>query len=206
MPQVIDRTENIERVERATESSIEVGEKGALEGYAVTWDFDEDGIRFTRGSFKKTIAERAGKIPLLVKHDRDGSAVFQTVGWVQEGTPDDHGLKIRATFLDDDLSQSVREKAKNGGVKGLSINALSVKDKPKDGVLVSTEAKLREVTLTNIPKDPNSEITAVRSEESEGDTLEEEPDDTTPAEEPSVDEQEATVRANRNLISILETE
>ncbi len=202
----VDRTENIERVQRATESTIEVGEEGELEGYAVTWGFDGDGIRFTKGSFKKTVAERAGKIPLLVKHDSDGSSVFKTVGWVKEGEADDHGLVIRASFLDDSLSQNVRERAKNGGVKGLSINAVSVKDTMEDGVLVSKEAKLREVTLTNIPKDPESEITAVRSEDkdSEADTSEEEPEDTTPTEEPSVDV-EATVRANNNLITLLET-
>lgn len=201
----VDRTENLQRVQRETAGDITVGEKGSLEGYAVTWSFDGDGIRFQKGSFKKTIAERAGKIPLLVKHDSDGSSVFETVGWVKRGTPDDHGLLIEASFLDTDLAQNVRKRAKNGGVKSLSINAVSVKDEVKDDIIVSREAKLREVTLTNIPKDPESEITAVRSE-SEEDTPTDEPDDSTQDQEPTSDELERVVRNNSNLIKLLERE
>lgn len=181
------------RVERENQTAVREVE-GQLSGYAVTWAYSDDGIQFQRGAFSKTIAERAGedsKIPLLVRHDMDGSSLFTTVGWVRSGTEDDTGLMIQADFLADEFSQEIRARAMNDGIRGLSVNAKSIKgSRGPDGILQSTEALLREVSLTNIPKDPDSEITAVRGEESEGTTPEEEPAEATPAEEPEPEEEE----------------
>lgn len=135
---------------------------GSLQGYACTWAYHEDGIQFVKGSFTKTLAERAGKIPVLVRHEQNGSSVLETVGFVTGGVEDDTGLLIDVTFLGTELAQTVRDQAILGGVRAMSINARSIQHTVTKDIIECKEASLLEVTLTNTPKDPAAEVLLVR--------------------------------------------
>jgi len=138
---------------------------GAITGYAVTWDFDGDGMRFTKGCFSKSIAGRTGKIPLLIGHAAGGSSIFETVGFLTELKEDDIGLLVTATFLDTERGQAARDQALKGGVKAMSLQARPIQHTREagSGVLIVSEAALIEVTLTNTPMDIGATIVAVRA-------------------------------------------
>ena len=134
-----------------------------LTGYACTWEYAGDGIQFQRGSFAKTIAERAGKIPILVTHDRNGTSVLTNVGFITRAEEDEKGLLIYADWLSTPLAKETRAHALAGGITGMSCQAKPIKGtKDGAGVLQTTEAFLREVTLTNVPADINAEVVSVR--------------------------------------------
>ncbi len=174
-------------------------EAGDLVGYAATWNYDKDGIKFIPGSFKKTIAERAGKIPLLVRHDNNGDSVMETVGWIINGVEDEKGLLISAKFINTPLAQRVREQARAQGIKCLSVHAKPIKYDNSNGVLMTKEAFLREVTLTNIPADVEADIVSVREQQEPEDnstTLDDQPS------EPLQDTQDDKLRREA-LITIL---
>lgn len=157
-------------IERTVKGEPSITREGAgtITGYAFTWGFDKDGIRFLPGSFDKTLSERAGQIPLLIKHSRDGSAVLEAIGFVVRGEDDEKGLLVTAEFLDTELAQSVREVGLKGGIKAMSGNAKGIKYKrAKNGVAEVTEALLREVTVTNIPLDPDAKVHSVRGDSEE---------------------------------------
>jgi hypothetical protein len=85
-------------IEVTSEREVETKTSGSISGYACTWKYDKDGMRFERGSFSKTISERKGKIPILVKsHSSD---VLETVGFISSANEDEIGLYISADFLD----------------------------------------------------------------------------------------------------------
>ena len=154
------------RVSRTVDmATLEVAaDTGAITGYAVTWAFDGDGLRFTRGCFDKSIKERAGKIPLLIGHAAGGSSIFETVGFLTELKEDEIGLLVTGTFLDTERGQAAREQAIKGGVKAMSLQARPIQHsrEAKTDVLIVSEAALMEVTLTNTPMDVGATIVAVR--------------------------------------------
>jgi len=137
---------------------------GGITGYALTWDCISDGFSFQKGCFSKSIAERAGKIPLMIVHASNGASVFETVGFLTELVEDDHGLLIKAEFLDTSLAIAAREQALAGGIKAMSIGAKPLNFTRTANLVSVTEAKLIEVTLTNVPVDTDAEILSVRSE------------------------------------------
>lgn len=157
-----ERTEGPLKVERATDSPLTVTEGGEISGYACTWAFNKDGIQFEPGAFKKTLAERSGKIPMTLKHTSSGSSVLETVGWVIKGVEDAVGLFVTGKFLDTPLAQAVRTQAVAKGVKGFSILAPVLHYNLIGGIMHATEAMLQDVTLTNTPLDTNAMVSAVR--------------------------------------------
>ncbi len=137
-------------------------ETGELVGYACTWAYTGDGFRFRKGSFTRTIAERSGKIPLLVKHNKQATNVFETVGWITAGEEDEVGLLVRAKFLSTPLAQRVRRQAQAGGVSAMSIQAQALRYSVDDGLIDAREAKIIDITLTNVPRDPAAQLISVR--------------------------------------------
>lgn len=155
-------------VSRAVDMAQMKVDAGTITGYALTWAFDADGYQFERGSFAKTIQERTGKIPLLIAHAKKAvgrpTSVLETVGFLTALAEDDTGLLVTAPFLETELAQTTREQAMAGGIKSMSVGTRPLKY-TQDGALVRvSEAKLIEVTLTNIPVDDDAEILTVRSE------------------------------------------
>ncbi len=141
---------------------------GSFTGYAMTWAYDKDGVRFEQGSLARSIKDRAGKIPVMIVHARDGGTVMETVGFLAELTEDHVGLMVRGGFLSTDLGQAARAQAVADGIKFMSIGAKPLRYERAGRVLVVHEAKLLEVTLTNIPADPDAEILTVRTEDAAG--------------------------------------
>lgn len=154
-------------LERAIAPALAIAaDTGEISGYACTWAYNGDGYQFLRGAFKRSLAERAGKIPLLIRHVKHGTHVLETVGFIERGEEDETGLMIHAPLLDTELAQTVRRQALAGGVKSFSVKATPLQyDRDEHGVIVSREAKLVDVTLTNMPVDPGAEIMSIRSEE-----------------------------------------
>ena len=72
------------KVDRAIDAAAVDLAAGSVVGYGLTWAYDADGYRFARGCFAKTIVERVGKIPLMVKHAQKGGTIFETAGFLTE--------------------------------------------------------------------------------------------------------------------------
>ena len=148
-------------------------DNGYVEGYAATWGVDMLGERFQKGAFAKSVAEAvpAGKVKLMVRHMRDGGDVYETVGVITEAKEDDYGLFIKAEFGSDDDSQKMRGKVVENLVSSFSVGYVLVNwvDETHESIEgsfvrpVITEAKLLEVTLTNVPVNEGAIITGAKS-------------------------------------------
>ena len=134
---------------------------GAFTGYAMTWAYDEDGFRFEQGCLARSIADRAGKIPVMTRHLKHGGTVMETVGFLTDLTEDHIGLLVRGEFLDTELGQAARTQACAGGIKGMSTGTKPLRYQRANRTIVVREAKLLEVTLTNIPEDPGAEASPI---------------------------------------------
>jgi HK97 family phage prohead protease len=144
-----------------------ITDAGILTGYALTWGYDGDGFRFSKGNFTKSLRERAGKIPLKVeRHTQSertkGGAVMETVGFVKTGHEDDIGLFVECEFLNAPEAQKVRHHARAGGVKGLSAQSRPIHPDLIGGFIVCREAALEDILLTNAPADLHAEVLSVR--------------------------------------------
>lgn len=151
-------------VQRESETPLVFSETGEISGYAATWAFNKDGIQFERGSFAKTLTERAGKIPITVRHTITGSNVLETVGFIIRGIEDEVGLLITGEFLNTPLAQEMRRRAKIGAIRGMSIFAPVLNYNLINGIKHATEAMLQDVCLTNTPLDANATVLASRAE------------------------------------------
>ncbi len=150
-------------------AGIEVAaDTGSFTGYAMTWAYDEDGFRFEQGSLARSIKDREGKIPVMIRHHKQGGTVLETVGFLTDMTEDHVGLLVRGEFLDTELGQVTRAQACAGGVKCMSTGTRPLRYQRAGRVIRVQEAKLLEVTLTNVPSDPGAEIQTVRTGDAAG--------------------------------------
>ncbi len=174
---------------------------GSFTGYAMTWAYDKDGFRFEQGSLAKSIKDRAGKIPVMTRHAKHGGTVLETVGFLMDMTEDNVGLLVRGEFLDTELGQAARTLACAGGIKCMSTGTKPLRYDRVQRLVVVREAKLLEVTLTNIAEDPDAEILNVRTEDDAG------PPAPPPPEPPVQDTPEAAADRSRRmtLLSLGET-
>lgn len=148
------------RLERFDEST------GTVEGYASTWDRDEDGDVIVRGAFSKTIRERvpAGKVKLLDSHRWDSQHVL---GTVTEAREDERGLWIKAAFSGTAEAQSIRQKILEGHLDRFSIGFEALRDEIRrdpSGELTRYiyEVKLYEVSVVPFPANENAVILAAK--------------------------------------------
>lgn len=138
------------------------GEEGIFSGYVVTWDsIDSYNTSFKKGSFKKTIAERAGKVKLLWNHDFEG----MPLGSILELKEDDKGLWFRAQLsLATDRGREAYELLKIGAINTMSFGFKILKDAGfKDGVRQITEVQLMEISPVNFESNPTATINDVRA-------------------------------------------
>lgn len=140
-------------------------DSGAVEGYAATWSYAGDGIKFLPGSFTKTLVERAGKIPLMVRHISSNGTLDEVVGAVMSGKQDDVGLYVTCEFMGDNKSQVAREYAVGKRARSFSIGARPVKYEMLNGIKLCSEAAIVDVILTDRPADKGAVVIAARSME-----------------------------------------
>jgi HK97 family phage prohead protease len=149
---------------------------GELEGFAAVFNtVDLGGDIILPGAFKKTLSDwkRAkGRIPLVDGHLSSSSqTLLGSVVRAEERTAGDpKGLWFRAKFSSDADSQTVRTKALEGHLNGVSIGYLPVPGgvtfkQGGDGepVRVLSELKLFEISLTPVPMHPDARLTGVKA-------------------------------------------
>ena len=152
--------------------STKAGDFGEMEGFAATFgnvDLQDEMIR--KGAFVKSIQEQvpAGNVPMMLKHFAFGGDVMDMVGLVIEAEEDDFGLFFKGVFDGDDLSQEIRQKVVDKRIKKVSVGFTMVNWEfmTIEGrtILVHTESKFLEVTLTLRPANPFAAITSAKSME-----------------------------------------
>ena len=155
---------------------------GSIEGYGSVWNVvDHQGELVRKGAFTKTIAERGGKIPLMVVHFAKGGDIMQAVGAITELVEDDYGLRFKAEWFSDPFSQSVRQKvielrAKNvkiGTSIGYRVIAYGfIKDEVSDKTVVELrELALGELTVTLKPALDPAVVTGAKTDDERSNLL-----------------------------------
>src|SRR5690554_749235 len=144
------------------ETRAEGEEEGIFSGYVVTWNtVDSHNTSFQRGSFKKTISERAGKVKLLWNHDFEG----MPLGSILELREDDKGLFFRAQLaLGTERGKEAYELLKVGAINTMSFGFKILKDAGfKNGVRQITEVQLMEISPVNFESNPTATVDQVRA-------------------------------------------
>jgi uncharacterized protein len=163
----------VDKLLRATPADLSIrGDHGrTVVGIAVPWDSPTE-IRgegrpysevWRRGSFSKSVAERANKVKTFAKHARGrlpiGRALLlrdDPVGLYSE-------LRISATEAGDEVLELVRD----GTLDGLSIGFSPIKDRwnTRRDVVERLEAALHEISVVDYPAFAGATITGVRGEQ-----------------------------------------
>lgn len=135
--------------------------------YNTPYDVSDDGGRswyqevWRAGVFTKSLTQRAGKIPMLITHDRRAMPIGATIGAV-----DDPGAFIfRAKVSNTQAGDEALELINDGALTGISVGAVSLKDREvKRGVVERIEAKLAEISLTPFAQMADGQVLAVRAD------------------------------------------
>ncbi len=137
-----------------------VDEDGMFEGYLTVWDtVDDYNSTFKRGSFKKTIQERASKVKIYYDHEH-------LIGSSVELREDDHGVYgVGKLNLDVDKAKEAYSFMKDGTLDGLSFGFRTLKEGFKDGIRQIKEVQLFEFGPVTFPANDAAEIISVRSED-----------------------------------------
>lgn len=114
---------------------------------------------FERGAFARTIAERGGKVKLLVNHDRGARLPIGRAVELVERVDGLHGSFAVANTRDGDESL---ELVRSGVVDSFSIGFRPIRDRQRAGVTVRTEVALYEVSLVGFPAYEGAAIAGVR--------------------------------------------
>jgi Escherichia/Staphylococcus phage prohead protease len=145
----------------------QVGETGEFTGYASTFgDVDLGGDVVEKGSFKKTLQENQGRIPILDHHDPT-----RQIGWNLEAREDDRGLLVKGLL---DLNvRTARERhslmkmaQQVGGRTGLSIGFRAIKEEPdpKNPVIRRLkEIQLFEYSVVTFPMNTQAAVTTIKA-------------------------------------------
>lgn len=138
---------------------------GVISGYASTFAKDSQGDRIEPGAFGKSIAERKGRIPLLMYHD------YQQWAGVTTTLAEDHkGLLMSAKlFMDTARGSDAYALLKNASAAdfapGLSIGFYA-RDTDWDentGTRLIKEIDLVELSITPFPANKGARVDAVKS-------------------------------------------
>ena len=171
-------------VAKALDTGSAPNDPGWVEGYASIFDnLDFTAEIIKKGSFVDSFAlVRAGAIPLMSKHFRDGGDAAEAIGTVIAAREDNLGLFTRAGFSTDTNAQQMRKKVLDKTVKYFSVGFYPVEwftwppQTPEEeaaceaypparnrGIVVYTKCRLGEVTVTVKPANERSVITAAKS-------------------------------------------
>ena len=145
----------------------QVGDSGEFQGYASTFgDTDLGGDVVEKGSFKKTLRETQGTIPVLDHHDPT-----RQIGWNLEAKEDQRGLLVRGLL---DLNVRIARERHSlmkmavqvGGRTGLSIGFRTIKEEPdKKNPMIRRlrEIQLFEYSIVTFPMNPQAAVTTVKA-------------------------------------------
>lgn len=113
---------------------------------------------FAPGAFARSIAQRADKVKLLTNHDGRKLPVGRATLLEErdDGLYGEFLVSRNASHLLDDVSDRI--------VDSFSVGFRGIAAKKTDGVVVRTEAALREVSLVGFPAYADARIGGVRSE------------------------------------------
>lgn len=144
------------------------GEGRTIHGIVVPWDsparVSDGGPFYTevwqRGAFTKHLNERTRPVKLLSQHDRDKPMGVSTL--LREDAAGLYGeFKVSNTRFGNDQLELVRD----GALDSFSVGFKPVKHVKRDGVVVRTEAGIREVSLVTFPAFDGALVAGVRSEQ-----------------------------------------
>lgn len=141
-----------------------------FEGYASTWRDpsrdkpDHTGDMVILGAFKKSLAERGGKVRMLWQHDPN-----QPIGKWLEMREDDKGLFVKGMVSDTRLGRDALALLRDHAIDSMSIgyDALPggteyAKAKSGETVRLLKEVRLWEVSLVSFPADEAAKVTAIK--------------------------------------------
>ncbi len=148
----------------AYEAAI-TGEKGSgiVDAYLTKWGVVDDyNTTFRRGSFKKTFAERGGKIRFISEHNKT-----KVLGKVIDVLEDDYGPKVSCQCnLETVAGKEIFAHLRAGDYDSFSFGFLPIQEQLQaSGVLEYTEVKVMEVGPTSFPANEQAIVTDVRSSE-----------------------------------------
>ncbi len=145
----------------------QVDETGEFTGYASTFgEVDLGGDVIEKGSFKKTLRETKGRVPILDHHDPT-----RQIGWNLEAEEDDRGLLVRGLL---DLNVRVARERHSlmkmavqvGGRTGLSIGFRAIKeelDRKNPLIRRLKEIQLFEYSVVTFPMNPEARVTTIKA-------------------------------------------
>ncbi|WP_104183591.1 HK97 family phage prohead protease [Mycobacterium avium] len=116
--------------------------------------------RFEFGAFRRSIAERGHKVRLFGNHQLRQFPVGRAVELREERDGLHAAFEIAATRDGDDALELVR----SGTVDSFSVGFTGIRQQTVAGVVVRSEAALREVSLTAMPAYSGAVVQGVRSQ------------------------------------------
>ncbi len=142
------------------DSAVSIGER-TFEGYASTFDLDQDDDIIHQGSFQKSIKESfpAGRIKVLWQHE-------SPIGLPIEMSEDSRGLYVRAKVSKTRLGDEALELMSDRVVDRMSIGFSIPKGKfeyDEKGIRHIREVKLFEFSPVTFPANESAIITGVKS-------------------------------------------
>lgn len=141
-----------------------VNDNGSFEGYASTFgNKDHDGDIIVKGAFKKTIALKKGKWPILWQHNMDVPA-----GANLTAEEDEKGLKVNGQlFLEMSSGKEayawVKGALEAGLSVGLSIGYRVLEKYIDNGIRYLKEIALVEYSIVTFPANEMAEVTTIKS-------------------------------------------
>ena len=138
----------------------ETTDEGIVEAYLTKWDsVDSYKSTFKRGSFKKTFAERGGKIRLIWNHE-------ELAGKIIEAREDDYGPFVRAQFnLETRSGKEAFAHVKGGDVDCFSFGFNVINDRVVKGVREISEVRCMECGPVIFEANGAAKIVDVRAED-----------------------------------------
>lgn len=155
-------------------------ESGAFEGYAATfWSVDSYGTAFAPKAFRKTLAERGERVPLLLQHNPDWN-----IGVPTTMREDAAGLFQQSRLFDDGgttvgTGSVALRQLRQGARYGMSFGFNTMRDRAatpddpldmgqmdgmtRDDVRIITEVRLWEISLVTFPANEQAGVTGVRT-------------------------------------------
>lgn len=118
--------------------------------------------KFAPGAFTRSIAERGSKLRLFTAHDTRKLPVGKVVELHEQHDGVHAAFEIAPTRDGDDVLESV-----NGGyTSNFSVGFRPIRHRTENGVVVRTEASLREVSLVGLPVYEGATVAGIRAEDS----------------------------------------
>lgn len=145
-------------------------DNGWIEGYANVFGIvDHQDERVVKGAFAKTIKERvaAGRVKLMAVHLALGGDTPDVIGTVTEAKEDDRGLWIHGELAGTERTRETKRLVSEGHINHMSIGYRPLEwefvNEGGKTIVELKEIALDEVTLTPLPANEESAITAAKT-------------------------------------------